>query len=85
MKSIKVWFSVFDLPTGIRLAFHLEIGSTEGIGLWAPSTPDFADMPSLKEKLRSAGLPEAIADPHTSPLESYWVTESQLQDLGFPI
>jgi hypothetical protein len=85
MNAIKVWFSVVDLTTGIRLAFHREIESTTDGALWAPSTPAFADMASLRERLCSAGLPEAIADSNASPLESYLVTESQLRHLGFSI
>jgi hypothetical protein len=85
MKHIRVWFSIIDLNSDVRLAFHREKSEepTDPL-LWAPATP-FADINSLRTGLAAAGLPTQIADCSSSPLNSYLVTETQLRHLGFHI
>lgn len=84
MNSQQVRFTVFKDISGWILAYCA-----------APPfvSPNFSDggrqacrfesEASLRDRLREIGLPEAIANNKTSPIEAYMVTDEQLSALGF--
>jgi hypothetical protein len=84
METIRVSFSVIDFKTGVKLAFHQQAESAAEACPYAPATPFFSTIDSLRLRLRTVGLPEKIANSNSTERYSYLVTHAQLKDLGFP-
>jgi hypothetical protein len=84
METLSVYFTVFKVDAGVRLAFHCAPGQFGSI--WYDSAPGsewFANTIDLKNRLEEAGLAAEIADGGKAELSSYEVSQHQLRVLGF--